>query len=179
MSGSRGILVYRTGRKLCQAGYSQRATCSRRVLRHNVVSGHESCGSVWMWLSLLDSNFEDRTFCCMHEPSRSDDLKDSASGTPGHPPVKTCNACSYENAQYYEETGRCPLRSDNLSAPKGHGSSPRTSVPFYSVHLACCCRPSMMEITNFSTWGRMHLCCPSGRRGTRGNISSSLITDIF
>lgn len=41
------------------------------------------------------------------------------------------------NAQYYEKTGRCPLRSDNLPALNGHASFPRTSVPFYSINLAC------------------------------------------
>jgi hypothetical protein len=43
---------------------------------------------------------------------------------------------SCENAQYYEETGRYPLRSDSLPALGGHGSSPRTSVPFYNVLFA-------------------------------------------
>ena len=51
MSGSRGILVvYRAGKEGCLAievvpeGFDE---------RHNVVSGHEGCGSEWMWLSLL------------------------------------------------------------------------------------------------------------------------------
>lgn len=52
---------------------------------------------------------------------------------------------SCENAQYYEETGRYPLRSDSLPALDGHGSSPRTPVPFYNVLFACRHRRSTME----------------------------------
>lgn len=66
---------------------------------------------------------------------------------------KRSNACSYRNAQYYEETGRCPLRSDKLSALNGHAFTSRTSVPFYSMHFACCCRRSRTKVTDPCTRG--------------------------
>lgn len=62
--------------------------------------------------------------------------------------TKGCNACSYVNAQYYEERGRCPRRGDNLSALNGHASNSNIIVPFYSVHLACQRMRSAMRVTD-------------------------------
>ena len=57
---------------------------------------------------------------------------------PTSPSTERCDACSHANAQYYEETGRCLLRSDPLSALFGQSVFLNRTVHFYTVYFTLC-----------------------------------------